>query len=886
MNKILSVVCFSAVFIQGTLLPKEHLSPQENIFLRRITEFWKDKDYALVKKQITEFLSANPLSPLSDHLYAILGDLYFQENNFAEAVSAYRHIHAGEFQEKTLYSHASSLYVTNDYAGVVALAQPFYVKGTLGRMERGHEIHSILGDSFYRIISAEDNAAKKKELAQIAKPILQSLASQEQRALYFLADIHRYLEEFPEACTFYMMLADKDASKREEFLAQAASLQLSFDKTSAAATYGKIAALGGPKASDAAYNQFALLFQAQNYAELCGAQEEISKHLAPEHQALFQLCLGRSYFFLENYAKAASSFEKYLEKQHDKNALIMLLICAQKTQDTPLFDRVLDDLAKTYPQDPEVARALLIHAQHSVEQRDLSAAASDLGKVLAQFPDIDNREVLLYDHALLLSQTQDWAGSRLSFLKLIEHFPDTTHKNQIFQYLLTCSLEQMKAAPEDLTIKQQLVFDLQNALSSSSFPETQKSSYVFLLGKAQFELEQYGPATETLQSFLNAYPDSPSANEAHLLSALSLREQGIFDQAFAQHAENVLANSKDAAPMQALHRDLFNAYRQIGNWEKAAEHLFQAYVVGSEQIQDENKVWLASFYFDKAKAGDTHAREKALALYPKLLALNGEKMAPDAVVDHPLLETEVLKFSSLLPPTKKALLLSSLNDLQETNPQVEWKLQRQALFELGKTYASLQESQKALDIFNHLIESAASSYFSSAAQLERARLLFAACPEEKRNEENPQIIEILSTLKDLQIQKKIYSEPLHLEAALEYADIRTSLAAPEKRLETALFFLSRIKEDFTGAENPALQEYQEAQTAFPEKSVLYHNYLKCIDAEISRLQALQCRKAKEVDQAKALEQTAQGLLSEVLADKEATSFLQQRAELNLSAIKR
>ena len=178
------------------------------------------------------------------------------------------------------------------------------------------------------------------------------------------------------------------------------------------------------------------------------------------------------------------------------------------------------------------------------------------------------------------------------------------------------------------------------------------------------------------------------------------------------------------------------------------------------------------------------------------------------------------------------------------------------------------------------------SYFSSAAQLEKSRLFFTLCPEEKRSEENPEIIEVLSSLKDLQIQKKIYSEPLHLEAALEYADIRTSLAPTEKRIETALFFLNRLKEDFTNAEDPALKDYTAANTAFPEKSSLYHNYLKCLDAEIGRLQALQCRKSKELDTAKTLEQSAQTLLTEVVSSKNVTPYLLERAELNMSAIRR
>ena len=50
-------------------------TPKEALTLRRITEYWKDGDYAAVKRQISYFLEKNPNSNLRDHLHAILDDL-------------------------------------------------------------------------------------------------------------------------------------------------------------------------------------------------------------------------------------------------------------------------------------------------------------------------------------------------------------------------------------------------------------------------------------------------------------------------------------------------------------------------------------------------------------------------------------------------------------------------------------------------------------------------------------------------------------------------------------------------------------------------------------------------------------------------------------------
>jgi hypothetical protein len=123
-----------------------------------------------------------------------------------------------------------------------------------------------------------------------------------------------------------------------------------------------------------------------------------------------------------------------------------------------------------------------------------------------------------------------------------------------------------------------------------------------------------------------------------------------------------------------------------------------------------------------------------------------------------------------------------------------------------------------------------------------------------------------------------------LEAALEYADIRTQLAAPESRKESAIFFLNRIKDDFNAKDNAISQEYHEARIRFPEKDLIYQNYMKCIEAEILRLESELAKEQADLEKAGRSKEVALALLHEVLQDIHITPYLKSRAEHNLKAL--
>jgi TolA-binding protein len=866
-----TVVALSLVFSPLALITQEGqgsmVSAQEGYFLRRIVEFWKDKDYALVKEQVHAFLKEHPTSAVADNLYAILGDLHYQEENYTDATLAYAKITGDEFREKTLYRYVHSLYELKRFNELINVSTPFFADGKKPQTEFCDETEFLLAESLFQNMLQESDESTKVALAERAKPLYQALASGPFRshALSPLVEIHRTLKEYPQASTLYITLAHELPDQAEDLLFQAASLQLSFDPGLAIKTYEQIVALGGPRSSESAFNELVLLFQANRFADLIESAKTIEAKLASEHHPLFLFCLGRSYFAQNNYDLAATTLQAYVNEEsvneeRKKSAYLTLIACAQESHNLALFDTVLENFLSAFPKDQEAAKALLLHAQELAKNENLSEASKDFSRLIDTFPDFEQKEGAMLDHALLLSKAKDWGQSRTNFLTLLHQFPESSHADLIWTYILNCSAEELKEASAETMVekKKQFVSDLRRCLIRPSlFQDEERANYEFLLGKTLFEIDEFSEATAVLEDHLVRYPNHITSGESHLILALASKTPELF----VTHAEEALGRDANIRDRGGLHLQLYNAYLQLGQVDKAADHLYVGYINENNPIQDENRLWLANhFYTVKDK-------DRASVIFKKILGIGESDFKLSFSPDTSFLEVEALKFAELLDPSAKSTLLASLVELQTQNPGAGWKFVRQAQFELGKAYEEAQESSLALKTYEDLISaSGTSSYYSVAALLQKSRLQYSLCGTEQLSEANPAISQILSSLKDLQIQKKVSTEPLHLEAALDYADIRTTLSP-----DSALFYLNRVKEDYAG-ENVAA-DYSDALAHSHEKQTLVQSYMKCIEAEMLCLE----------DSAQS-RVVAKALFDEIKEKGPITPYLEKRIDKNLRLI--
>ncbi len=905
MSKLDGIVykaCACFLLLQGAVFCEgKRSSSEETLLLKRISEFWKDQDYQMVKKQIMEFLESYPQTPFHDNLHAIIGDIFFQEDNFIDALAFYKKIKQPEFQEKTLYKHLYCLYELKKFEDVIAVGLPFFKDNLTTQAPFKEEALFLLSESLFRKFQSSPDPIAKKKLALDIKPLYESLSSQKYKdlALYPLAEIHKTLNEYPEAISLYLTLAEKYPEKAEDFLLQAASVQLLFDKDAAIETYGKIYNLNGSKAPLAAYNQFVLLSQEKKYDQFISLSPAIEAHLAPEKKSLFHFWLGRSYFNIGNFSDASLLLNKYVEEERSvsdfkKSAFLMLITCAQKSNDDVLFEQVLHKLSLEFPKDAETGKALLLHAETCLKTGKLNQAVFDLNQFIANFPSSDQKEDVMYNKALILSQMGSWEESKQTFLSFIQEFPQSHHTNSIWNQVLHCSIQDLKNAPPEKQQekKEQFVADLEIVLQNNhKFSAEEVSNYQFLLAKTYFELTKYNESLQAFQTYFSKDPNHISVGEGYLLTAICHQKLNSNPEAFIVNAEKALKFDIPSANKGAIHLQLFNAYLEMGDLDKGADHLFASYILEKHPIQFDNELWLTNHYYSilSQNPNNSLAYDRACMLFEDLLKIKDPSMKVNIPSEDVFLEIEALKFARILPADKKIALLASLTDLQGKNPLGGWKFYHQALFELGSSYASTGDSKKAIATYERLMRLApkSTSYFSCAASLEKSRLMltqFKSEKEEDFHENNPKIAAVLNALKDLQIQKNIHSEPIHLEAALDYADMRVLLSQPEVRVETALFFLNRLKDDFTSTEDPACAEYHNQREFSADKDTLYQAYMKAVEGEILRLEALTCKKNNQFDEAGEKEELAISLLKDVASNDTITPYLRNRVKTNLQGL--
>jgi tetratricopeptide (TPR) repeat protein len=788
----------------------------EGVILKRITEFWKDQAYDQAKTQILSFLSEHPSSDYRDNLYAMLGDLYMREQAYQEAMTAYDKIVNKELQNKTEGNYLQALFELGDYRAILKKAS---------RQSQDPRVDYLAAEACFRLgKDAIDTETQKTLFIQAASHYNRLVnTAYAADALFPLAEIYRILGENSKAVSFYLYLADVKPELQEEFLFQAAYLQASFDKKEAVKTFGKVVSLNGKKAGSAAQNMLSLLFEEKNYGDFIAAYKRIQHAIPQEAEAEIAFYLGRSYFELEKFSEAIAA----LEKGEGKNAFLLLAACAEKAKDPALLDRALHRLSMAAPHAPETAQAYLLHAHLSMEQGDTLHAQRDIEFILENFPNHPEKETLLRDYGMLLSHNTLWEESRKIFLSFLQEYPQSPYVNEVWRHLLNCALKEND---------REIVADLLGRAlkESNTFSTEERKEYQLLWIKLLMEQEKKESIGKAIFTYLEEFPNSA---QGYCLAALYCSDD---PESFVIHAEKALSLDPFLSESDSLRLQLYNIYIQHeSSHDKAAEQLYHCHQKGIIPLKTENLRWLANFY--AMRISEKTARDRAFPLYAKLFE---NEISPTV-------EQDLLKYCELLQKEGKASesvpLLEQLVEKQQTENTLPWQFQRRSLFELAKSYEATNQIEKALQAYDQLVATSTHlpSYFSKAAQLQRARLQLMHLSQEERREESPKIEAILHDLKDLQVRKKLHSEPLHLEAALEYAEVMATLSGEDARKERMLFLLKRVKEDFTSQEDLLAKDYQSQRSHLPEKAEIVDSYIRFLDAELLRLEG-------EEEKAKAL----------------------------------
>jgi tetratricopeptide (TPR) repeat protein len=829
-KNLFAITCIATA--QAFFSPVEgKLTGKEALTLRRIAEFWKDGDYEIAKRQIHVFLDQFPKSPAKEHLCHMLGDLYFHEKKYQEAYTAYSNLTSEELLDQTIFSRLCCLAQLKDYSSVVKLTEQFFQK------ERGQEealeVHYLAADAMVRLALLNSEPEKQREWANKAYlHYLEIVSSKyQQEFLFAFAEMQKLLKNYPSAINAYIELANQHPEKQEEMLFQAATLQVFVSKSAAAKTFQRIAALGGKTAQAAIFNQLSLLMEMGKYEDFLSAFEE-NQNLIPENKiSLGQLYLGTSHFALNHFHEAKEPLIHYIkdktyDRGHLKRALMCLMHCAKATSDLNSLTTSVQELREAFPKDSDLAKALLLRAQFMMDANEMDQAYADLQEILEHFPDFGDRKSILYTSAALLVQDGKWDDGRKMLHRFLTEFPHASQVPTAYRHLINCAFK-LGDKQEAITYIRLLV-DTQ----SETLSQIESQDFKFLLAKVLSETGQYLEALSVLDQYVTLFAEAENVYEAHLLSAHCHQNLQSQPELFILHAEKALKLKADLPNKDLLHLHLFNAYLKMGHADlQAAEHLTASLLEGKVAIKWENQLWLTDFYLSRAMSShDDFIRAQTLMNK----AFSTER-------HHVSMEGLILKYANLLEiqnlqGDRKELLLE-LVKRQEGEPDLPWKYQRLALFELAKSHEASHDLEEALKLYNRLIDTSthAASYTGSAAMLYRARLQFTSMKKEAKHEEDSLFMQVLNDLKELQIRKNIQSEPIHLEAALDYAKWRSDILPTCEQDERYLFFLNRIKADFTSDEDPISQEYTAARRQFEEKDRLVQDYMAFVDAEMMRL---------------------------------------------------
>jgi tetratricopeptide (TPR) repeat protein len=909
--------------------PAYSIEDKEEAFLvRRISEFWKDQDYPVVKEQIISFLEKYPKSKINDHLRGILGDLYLQENAYEDAFALYSQIQSTPITEKILLNKLQCMYELSLYESMIAVSTPFIGKSIPEIESRKDEFKFLMGEAYFRNALSLDNPSKKLDSFSKAEPFYEAIltSSFNDPAMFALAEIYKAKKENVKAANFYLQLADRHPDKKEDLLFHAALAQAEFDKNAAISSFDALIAKKGAKASDAEFNKLILLFQQDRFNDVIAAYPKMIGTISKDKEDVVNYMVGRSYFAEEQYENSSIWLKKYILTTVDptlelRNALLMQLNTAQTLKNEVMYHESMTLLQTVFPKDAELPQALFVHAMMLKDQGDLTGAEMKLEEIVQNHPNFENTDSLLLEYAIVAHGNQNYEKSYESLSQFLKKYPDSQYAPSAWKYLLSCGLNLLKLQESGIDVdymREDLYDDIKTILAQKdALIPTERQECLFLQGKLGYELGKYSEALSTLHTYLSTYSNDQTLPEAHLLTALCHNKIKGDAKLFCEHAEAALKGNPNLTNKSSIHLELYNVYlstlsqgkstgKENALYDLAAEHLFQAVESGDLPIKLENRLWLANYYYDKTAnlpqifeidgsvpgSENSPVYNRSKSLLQKILTQGNSLTLNPIDKDHTFLEWEVLKLANISGREKnyekKIHLLQGLIEEQINHPDWNWKLQKEALLELAKSYEITSQYDNSYDTYKFIVDHFRKepSFVSEYAVLQAARLKFATLKPDQRSETNPEVIKILGNLKELQIRKSPLSEPLHLEAALEYAWIRAQIANEDERAFRYAFFLNRIKEDFNDMDDPMVSSYHKNLKDHPEKAKLYATYAKFLDAELARCNACLANQANKPSEAIESSEKAKTILSSFITPNESSYYLKIRAEESLEALKK
>ncbi len=868
--------------------------PREALFLRRITEYWKEGHFDDAKKQLLSYLSQYPASAYLNEIYAMLGDLYLRDGSLEEAAKSYEKIVSKRCQQLTAQHYIECLHQMEKYEALISWIATHPVDSFSLEPAQKEQLHLLLADTHYRITQKEENPDSVQLHAKLALEEFSKISHLNRDWELAVAYLYALTGERKAAAERYELLCQEFPEKKAELLFQAALLLNKDDPAKSISLLQEADGITSPLQEDAAFNELLLLFREKRYEEFLSREVALKPFIGQRASELFSFYRGSSHFYLEHYEDASVAMREYLStnpssKDELRFALQSLVVCSYKKKDIATLEDTLYRWKKELTLDEGYLDGLFALSEILLQEKQYAKAGNALTEILGR--DISNtkQEIALFDYGQVLILQGQFTEGKNALEQYLVRFSTSPRASIVWQNLIFADFEILKTGDKSQcdVLRAGLAADLQKALvHKEQFTPEVVRVYRLNLAQLLFELDDCREALEVATLYVEQYPDHESAQGLRLMQiachvALSSPADKVVPSVLS-----ALENEANPQIQTKLRLQLFNAYLALNDLEKAEEYLFAVYNTPHVTLKKENLLWLAQRMEQKQQL------PLAEVMIENALSASEGCLVRDPSMDPFLMEEEALHLKEVYltqgKVDKAIQILTGLIDIQSTDSSVSWKLARRVQFELGELFEQQGRFDEALMVYKRLIGDAAysqASYFLRAALLNQAKLQFARLSQQEFSEQSQDFLGILGTLKDLQIAKSVESEPIHLEAALEYANIRCRLVLPEMKNKKMAFYLERIQEDFLMASSDASSSYLKDRENWPEQNSLIENYLRYIGAERKRLRGIEALESDDLERSQMLTTEAKmemESLDESL--KNARSLLSKRVKESLALL--
>ncbi|MCH1429166.1 MAG: tetratricopeptide repeat protein [Chlamydiales bacterium] len=847
------------------------------LHIQRIVDFWKEGDMHLTKKEVYSFLEKYPSSEYTEKLHVLMGDLLYQEDNFSAAFKHYNQVKDIKLVEQILPNFLYSLYQGGQYRVLASLIEKYQDKHKWSKDK--HELMNFyLAESIVRKNMHHLSPSSELELDQaikLYKPLLDSKYSLP--SLKGITTACQLSQEYEIAAQYQKRILEVDTENKELHLFSLANLENEFNKEAALKSYDEVIALDGPLKSKALFNKALTLFDLERYPDIISLATAAEDTLEKGQVGYFQYFLGRSYFFSKNFKESEialnRSIKTSLAPEQLQTAYLTLAECALELNDLELIESTVKGYQQSLPEDKYFARILLVKAMVAKNLKQTSAI-NLYKQLLKAFPNFDNLDKIHFDLAELYQEKKNYSESRQHLLYLAQHHPNSFYLKDALRALINLNVEEnsssQNSVKEQKRLNKRFINDLNLILKhpgTLSFEEEKQAQ--LQLGKLYFEEKDYKKAISILENFTQKFSQEKESFDAHLLLSFCYEKQKTQLDRYAFHAEKVLSLNPKWPQQDKIHLNLFNSYLKLyqeveqrglsdkqevvekDKYEKLmAKHLFQALPLGKQHLPKQNLLWLANFYWQPLAEYIEENWDTPLAAPQLQNTQKSIKAFEMALLENnsPLIQQssdiiEGLKLSKLYGylslNSKKNDLLQALVKITQSEKNTISKERLLVLTELAQNKEDQGLIEEAKQWYQLILneDPQALSYFRSFAELHLAKIQLIQLDKNDYKIENPLFSQILNTLKNLQINRSILLEPIHLEAAISYAEIKASIKNSSESQSELLKLLKNLKQDFQSEDDVMSQDYHQARRQLPKQDKIFQAYIMYLDAKINQLEA-------------------------------------------------